>query len=201
MRILVIGATGTIGRAVTAAFGEAGHEVVRASRGAAEPELRVDMADPASVAALLAAVGEVDAVVCCAASGALVRITEGADAEFLTGLDGKLLGQVLLVRQALRWVRDGGSVTLTSGVFDEPLPGASFGALVNAGLEAFVAAVAGEMPRGIRVNAVGPGWVAETLALLGRDPAAGTPVAGVAGAYVAAVSGTARGRTFRPGRG
>lgn len=198
MMILVIGATGTIGRAVSAELATAGHEVVRASRsGSAGP--RVDLADPGSVAALLDDVGELDAVVCCAASGALVRLDEGTDAEFTTGLDGKLLGQLRLVRLALPRLRDGGSITLTSGFIGRPAPGYSFAALVNAGLEAFVACAAVELPRGLRINAVSPGWVTETLEALGMDPAPGTPAAEVARTYALAVTGRDQGRTLRPG--
>ncbi|TDC76198.1 short chain dehydrogenase [Streptomyces hainanensis] len=199
MRTLVIGATGTIGRAVADELAAAGHEVVRASRGA-PPGARVDLADPDSVAALLAGVGRLDAVVCCAASGALVRLDEhpGDDAAFLAGLDGKLLGQVRLARQVLPRLAADGSLTLTSGTFAEPTLGASFGALINAGIEAFAAAVAVELPRGPRINVVSPGWVTETLVSLGMDPSAGTPVRDVARAYVAAVTGRDQGRTFRP---
>jgi NAD(P)-dependent dehydrogenase (short-subunit alcohol dehydrogenase family) len=200
MRILVIGATGTIGRAVSAELTTAGHEVIRASRsGSAGP--RVDVADPGSVAALLDGTGDLNAVVCCAASGALVRLDEGTDAEFTTGLDGKLLGQVLLARQAVSRLRDGGSITLTSGFIDRPAPGFAFSALVNAGLEAFVACAAVELPRGLRINSVSPGWVAETLEALGMDPAPGTPAAEVARTYAAAVTGRDQGRTLRPGTG
>ncbi|WP_280379945.1 hypothetical protein, partial [Nocardia wallacei] len=45
-----------------------GHEVVRAARGGA---VRVDMDDPASIDGLFATVPDVDAVICCAASGKL----------------------------------------------------------------------------------------------------------------------------------
>jgi NAD(P)-dependent dehydrogenase (short-subunit alcohol dehydrogenase family) len=76
--------------------------------------------------------------------------------------------------------------------------GAAVGALVNAGLDAFVRAVAPEMPRGIRVNAVSPGWVREGLEQLGMDAADGTPAAAVARAYVDAVEGTASGEAIRP---
>lgn len=192
MRIIVIGATGTIGRAVVDALAER-HEVLRASR---RGPLRVDMADGRSIAALFDAAGEVDAVVCCAASGALAPIDTLSDAAYWDGLDGKLVGQVTLVRRALARLRDGGSITLTSGRFARPIAGSSLGHLVNAGLEAFVLAAAIEMPRGIRLNAVSPGWVRETLAVLGGDPTAGTPVAEVAKAYVDAVEGTANGRTL-----
>ena len=45
---------------------------------------------------------------------------------------------------------------------------------VNAAVEAFVRATAVE-PLNVRVNAVSPGWVAETLQAMGRDPAPGIP--------------------------
>jgi len=192
MRIVVIGAGGTIGSAVVAAL-EPRHEVVRASR-AGSPS--VDLEDPASIAALLAAAGPVDAVVCCAASAPMAPI-DAPDDEFLRGLRGKLLGQVALLRRALPHLRDGGSVTLTAGTFDPPMAGAAFGALVNAGLEAFVRAAALELPRSLRVNAVSPGWVRETLRAMGRD--GGTPAAEVARAYVEAVEGTLTGRVLVPG--
>ncbi|SEG96937.1 NAD(P)-dependent dehydrogenase, short-chain alcohol dehydrogenase family [Nonomuraea solani] len=189
MRILLIGATGTIGRAVGDLLGER-HDLVRASR---RGPYQVDLTDPASIDAMFTEVGTVDAVVCCAASGAMSALTGPA---FWTGLDGKLLGQVNLVRQALPHVRDGGSITITSGRFAEPVPGSSLGFLVNAGLEAFVRAAATELPRGLRLNAVSPGWVSETLTGLGMDPADGTPAADVARLYSESVEGTASGRTW-----
>ncbi|MBF6171786.1 short chain dehydrogenase [Nocardia blacklockiae] len=194
MRIIVIGATGTIGTEVAARLAR-DHEVVRASRNGA---VRVDMDDPDSIDRLFDTVPEVDAVVCCAASGKLTPLD--SDDDFYRGIQGKLFGQVHLVRSALRRLRDGGSITLTSGVFEHPEPGMSFGALVNAGLEAFVRAAATEMPRGLRVNAVSPGWVAETLESMGRDGDAGTPVREVAQAYIEAVQGTGQGLTLRPSR-
>ena len=193
MKIIVIGATGTIGAAVAAAL-EPRHEVVRASRHGSPA---VDLEDPGSIDALLAAAGPVDAVVCCAASARMAPI-DAPDEAFLSGLHGKLLGQVALLRRALPRLRDGGSITLTAGTFNPPMAGAAFGALVNAGLEAFVRAAALELPRGPRVNAVSPGWVRETLQAMGRD--GGTPAADVARAYAEAVEGTMTGQVIRPGR-
>jgi len=194
MRIIVIGATGTIGTEVAAQL-EAHHEVIRTSRHGAVP---VDLDDPDSVATLFETVPNVDAVVCAAASGRLALLESGDD--YRRGIEGKLFGQLHLVRTALRHLRDGGSITLTSGVFDRPEPGMSFGALVNAGLEAFVASAAVKMPRGLRINTVSPGWVAETLESLGRNGTDGTPARDVARAYVAAIEGSAQGKTLRPSR-
>ncbi|MFD8330458.1 Rossmann-fold NAD(P)-binding domain-containing protein [Streptomyces lydicus] len=85
-------------------------------------------------------------------------------------------------------VRTGWSAhVLTGGTFEEPTPGGSFGALVNAGLDAFAHAAAPEMPRGLRLSVVSPGWLAETLAAMGLDPADGTPADEVARRYVARI--------------
>jgi hypothetical protein len=90
------------------------------------------------------------AVVSCAASGPLVDLGTVTDDDFAAGIRGKLLGQVALVRRAAHHLPDGGSITLTGGVFASPLPGGSRGALVNSGLEGFVRNAAAEMPRGVR---------------------------------------------------
>ncbi|HET6159318.1 MAG TPA: short chain dehydrogenase [Dongiaceae bacterium] len=196
MKVLVIGATGTIGAAVAHALA-ARHEVMRASRNGAVP---VDVGDTASLDALFASVNDIDAVVCCAASVPLVPFGSQSDADFAASLQGKLLGQIGIVRRALHHVRDGGSITLTSGKFVAPIPGSSAGALANAGLEAFVRHVAIEMPRGLRINVVGPGWVRETLVKLGMDPTVGTPVRDVANACVSAVEGSMQGEILVPAR-
>ncbi|MEK2477707.1 short chain dehydrogenase [Streptomyces noursei] len=194
MKVLVIGATGTIGSAVAHAL-EATHQVVKASRSG---PLRTDLEDPSSVDALFERVPDLDAVVCCAASGPLVDLASVTDDAFVAGIQGKLLGQVALARRAVHHLRDGGSITLTGGTFSAPLAGGSLGALVNSGLEGFVRNAASELPRRLRINLISPGWIKETLEGMGADGADGTPVAEVARAYVDAVEGTMRGRIIRP---
>ncbi|WEV24863.1 short chain dehydrogenase [Streptomyces sp. 71268] len=193
MKVLVVGATGTIGSAVVEALGSS-HEVVRAARGG---PVRVDLEAPASLDPLFEEVSGLDAVVCCAASGPLVDLGTVTDEVVADGVRGKLLGQVALARRAVRHLRDGGSITLTGGTFATPLAGGSLGALINTGLEGFVRNTAAELPRGLRINLISPGWISETLADLGRDGADGTPVARVAEAYVAAVEGTMQGQVWR----
>jgi NAD(P)-dependent dehydrogenase (short-subunit alcohol dehydrogenase family) len=85
-------------------------------------------------------------------------------------------------------VRDGGSITLTSGVLSHsPMPGSGAISLVNAGLEGFARAAALEAPRGIRVNVVSPPWVTETLQAFKMDVSLGQPVSKVAPLYVQSV--------------
>lgn len=188
----MLGATGLVGRAVVEAL-EPRHDVVKASRTSA---VRADLTDSASLGALF---GEpVDAVVCCAANVPLRPLAELADAQVLDDLRGKLLGQVALARLAAERLGAGGSITLTGGTFDEPIPGSGLGALVNAGLEGFVRSAAAELPRGPRINVVSPGWIRETLEAMGEDGTRGTPVAVVAEAYRALVEGDANGATVVP---
>ncbi|MGW7641266.1 short chain dehydrogenase [Streptomyces decoyicus] len=194
MKVLVIGATGTIGSAVASAL-EASHQVVKGSR---RGPVKVDMEDPSSLDALFDEVPDLDAVVCCAASGPLVDLESVTDEEIAAGVQGKLLGQVALVQRAARRLRDGGSITLTGGTFATPLVGGSLGALVNTGLEGFVRNAASELPRRLRINLISPGWIKETLEGMGADGNEGTPVYEVAQAYVTSVEGTAQGQTIRP---
>lgn len=194
MRVAVIGATGTIGSAVAEAL-EPRHDVVRASRRGASA---VDLDDPASFDALIDSRRDLDAVVCCAASTGLAPFTSLSASEFARSASSKLFGQVALARWAFGSLSDEGSITLTSGTFAEPIAGSSAGALVNAGLEGFVRALAVELPRGLRINTVSPGWVTESLVGAGLDASHGTPAAEVARAYVEAVEGTDRGQTIRP---
>ncbi|MFG2589495.1 short chain dehydrogenase [Streptomyces sp. NPDC048438] len=197
MKVLVIGATGTIGSAVAHALeaSDTSHQVVKASRSG---PVKVDLEVPSSLDALFGDLPDLDAVVCCAANGPLVDLASVTDAEFTDGVRGKLLGQVALVRRAVRHLRDGGSVTLTGGTFSAPLAGGSLGALVNTGLEGFVRNAAAELPRNLRLNLISPGWIKETLESMGADGAGGTPVSEVARAYVTVVEGTAQGLTVRP---
>jgi len=195
VKIIVIGGTGTIGSAVVDAL-QGRHEVIAASR-SGEPH--VDLTDSRTIAQLLERLNSADAVVCCAASAPLASITELSHRDFVASITPKLLGQVGVAIHAAAHLRDGGSITLTSGAIPEGTSGAAAGALVNAGLEAFVRAAAHDLGRGLRINAVSPGWVAETMAELGMDAAQGTPAAEVARGYVTAVEGTMRGEILRPG--
>ena len=188
----MLGATGLVGRAVVEAL-EPRHEVVGISRTSA---VRADLTDPASLDALFD--DPADAVVCCAANVPLRPLAELTGEQVLDDLRGKLLGQVALARLAVERLGEGGSITLTGGTFDEPIPGSGLGALVNAGLEGFVRSAAAELPGGPRINVVSPGWISETLEAMGEDGGRGTPVAVVVEAYRALVEGDANGTTVIP---
>jgi NAD(P)-dependent dehydrogenase (short-subunit alcohol dehydrogenase family) len=195
MRILIVGG-GTIGKAIIAAL-TGRHELVLASKNNA-PE-QVDISDPASIRALYARVGRVDAVIGAAGSAAFKPLPELTDADFAFSLSNKLMGQVNLVRYGIASVADGGSFTITAGsLAREPAPGASAVGLVNSALEGFVKSAALDLPRGLRINAVSPPWIADTLKAIGRDPSTGISAATAAKSYVASVEGKQSGAVLDP---
>jgi NAD(P)-dependent dehydrogenase (short-subunit alcohol dehydrogenase family) len=196
MRILVLGATGTIGAAVLKALGVR-HDVIAV--GHTQGTLRVDLASPDSIAQLYDSVGRCDAVVSAAGIAKFAGLNELTYDDYFVGLKNKLMGQVNLVRLGQSIVNDRGSFTLTSGVLgQEPMPGSCSISMVNAGLEGFIRAAALELPRGLRVNVVSPPWVTETLLARGMNPSIGIPADQVAQAYIASVEGTATGQTIDP---
>jgi NAD(P)-dependent dehydrogenase (short-subunit alcohol dehydrogenase family) len=198
MRILVVGATGTIGRAVVAAL-SAGNEIISASL--RKTTIKVDIADPSSVQQMYRSLGKLDAVVCAAGQAKFAPLAQLSDADFRFCLDNKLMGQVNVVRFGFEHVEAGGSFTLTTGIVAQtPMPGSAAISLVNAGLEGFVRAAALEAPRNIRVNAVSPPWVTETLQALKMDLSEGLPAAVVARDYVRSVTGTDTGSILKPSR-
>ncbi|MEP7064739.1 MAG: short chain dehydrogenase [Gemmatimonadota bacterium] len=196
MRILIVGATGTIGRPLVAALKDR-HDLVLASRQKAHEQ--VDMSDPSSIRALYERVGKLDAVVSAAGDARFAPLAALSDDDFAYSIKNKLMGQVNLVRYGLDSVSDGGSFTLTSGVLgQQPMVGSGAVSMVNGGLEAFTRAAALEAPRGIRVNILSPGWITETLIALKMDPASGMPAAEVARAYVEAIEGKQSGAVITP---
>jgi len=198
MRILVVGATGTIGRAVVAAL-SAANEIISASL--RKTTIKVDIADPSSIQQMYRSLGRLDAVVCAAGQAKFAPLAQLSDADFRFSLDNKLMGQVNVVRFGFEHIEDGGSFTLTTGILAQtPMPGSAAISLVNAGLEGFVRSAALEAPRRIRVNAVSPPWVTETLRALNMDVSQGLPAAVVARAYVRSVTGTDTGSTIQPSR-
>lgn len=193
MRVILIGATGTIGREVAKSLSD--HDVVSASRSGSA--LSVDIAEPESIEAMFRQAGKFDALVCAAGQAKFASLADLGYDDYLFSCKNKLLGQVNLVRIGQRYINPNGSFTLTSGILArEPMPGSSAVSMVNAGLEGFVRAAQLDLERGVRVNVVSPVWVAETLQAMGRDPANGMPAALIARAYRASVTGSMRGRVL-----
>jgi NAD(P)-dependent dehydrogenase (short-subunit alcohol dehydrogenase family) len=202
LRILVIGAGGVLGRAIAAELAPR-HDII--SSGSKSGDIRIDIADPDSIAAGLKTAGALDAVVC--AAGAVnfaplvaIRPARIEHSPYGLGLANKLMGQVNLALAARDCLNDGGSITLIAGVTSQaPIAAGSSASMVNGALEAFAMAAAIEMPRGIRINVVSPTVFEESMAdygpfFRGFDP---VPVARAARAFSRSVEGLETGKTYR----
>jgi NAD(P)-dependent dehydrogenase (short-subunit alcohol dehydrogenase family) len=194
MKIIVIGSTGTIGAAVARALAGK-HEVIGVSR---KSNPAVDIDDHASIAPLFANVAKPDHVVVCCGGGAFgKKLVDLTDDDLAYSIRSKLLGQVNVIREAVKHISDNGSITVTTGVLAQnPMPGTSAIAMINAGLEGFVRGAALDAPRGIRINAISPPWITETLIAFKMDPSIGISAADSAKAYVASIEGNATGQVL-----
>ena len=191
MRVIVVGATGTIGKSVVRLLASE-YEVVKVALKSGD--FRVDMSQKDSIERMFKEVGPFDALVCAAGIARFNPLAELTDEDFQLGLASKLMGQVNLVRVGSNYIHKKGSFTLTSGVLSQqPMPGSASISMINAGIEGFVRAAALEMQRGVRINAVSPPWIKETLEALGMDSSSGMPAERVAQAYRSSISGTRSG--------
>ncbi|PST83407.1 short chain dehydrogenase [Pedobacter yulinensis] len=197
MRILIIGAHGTIGKRLTPALAGR-HEVLSAGRNSGD--YRVDVSDEASVKALYNQVSNVDACICVAASGPLDNFSTLTEEQLLKDMKGKLFGQINLVLLGQNWLNTGGSFTLTSGIFaDQPYPGVTGGAVTSGALHSFTRAAACELKNKIRVNCVSPGMAADAAEAFGHlfPGLKAVSMEELVAAYVASVEGSESGRIYR----
>lgn len=136
MKILLIGATGTIGSAIDRELSPR-HEIVRVGRKSGD--FQVDISDSASIRKLFEKTGRFDALICAAGNINFVALDEMSEKDFALGLQDKLMGQVNLLLIGREFANDGASFTFTSGVINrEPIRTGSSAALVNAALDGFV---------------------------------------------------------------
>ncbi|MES0882949.1 short chain dehydrogenase [Roseibium sp. SCP14] len=192
MKILVVGASGTIGSAVRTAL-EGQHEVITANRRSGDTI--VDLAEPGSIHALFEKAGSLNAIISTAGNSVAAPLDRLTDAEFFNAANVQMLGQANLVRIGCRFLSDGGSVTLTTGpAAHTDFPGASAIAMACAGVERFVRAATTELPDTIRVNAVSPIYVKETMERMGMPSEGGLSAADTARAYLALLNNNMRGQ-------
>ncbi|MDU8360954.1 short chain dehydrogenase [Pseudomonas syringae group sp. J309-1] len=199
MKILLIGASGTIGSAIAQELAQR-HEIVRAGRNSGEEQ--VDISDSASIRKLFERIGRFDAVVCAAGNVKFAPLAEMTESDFALGLQDKLMGQVNLLLIGREFANDGASFTLTTGVLShDPIRSGSSASLVNGAIDAFVRAAAIELPRGMRVNSVSPNVLVEAMDsyapyFRGFKP---VPATDVALAYAKSVEGLQTGQTYHVG--
>lgn len=196
MKIIIIGATGTIGKHVTKAL-QKEHEIIKA--GSKSGDLQVDISSPESIEKLFEQTGKFDALICASGDGHFGPLATMKDADFRKGIDSKLMGQVNLVLIGQHYINPKGSFTLTSGsLAEDPIVLGANLSSVNAAVDGFVRGAAIELENGVRINAVGPTVVEESPGYFpffhGTTPVS---MERVTQAYVKSVLGGQTGQTYK----
>ncbi|MBQ4835802.1 short chain dehydrogenase [Pseudoalteromonas luteoviolacea] len=195
MKVLLIGASGTIGSAVHNALLPQ-HEVITANH-SSNSDIKVDLNDHQSIKNMFSKTTKVDAIICTAGNGQLKPLHQHSDEDFTNVLHNKLMGQVNVFRFGVKYLNEGGSVTLTTGrAHREQIPGSSSIAMATAALEGFISAASIES-KNIRLNAVSPAPVQESLAKLGFELPNAVSASDTAKAYLDALNGTFHGQIIQ----
>ncbi|CAB3888321.1 MULTISPECIES: short chain dehydrogenase [Achromobacter] len=196
MKIILIGATGTIGRAVAEELGQR-HDIITVGKTNGQHQVDVTRSD--SIRALFERVGKVDAIVSTTGALHFGPLAEMNAEQFKIGLHNKLLGQVDLALIGQHYLNAGGSITLTSGIVsDEPIRFGANASAVNSAIDGFVRGAAVEL-QGLRINAVSPTVLEESMPSYGPyfPGFEAAPAARVALAYRRSVEGAQTGRVIR----
>lgn len=197
MKILLIGASGTLGSAVKDRL-EKKADVITAGRHSGD--MTVDITSIDSIKKMYAQIGKVDAIVSATGSATFSPLTELTPEKNAVTISSKLGGQINLVLLGINSLNDHGSFTLTTGIMmEDPIVQGSSAAMANGAVTAFAKSAAIEMPRGIRINTVSPNVLEESWDKLepffqGFLP---VPAAKVARAFEKSVFGAQTGQSYQ----
>lgn len=165
--VILIGANGKMGQA--AMMGLGAHNVITASRSGEGVDYQVDITNEDSIKKLYQQVGHFDAVVNTVGHCEYADFTEMTEAQWMTTVMSKMMGQINLVRLGQNAIAAGGSFTLISGILNvRPIPYAIADATTSGAIDTFVKCVAYEMPNNIRINVVNPTVLVEAWGVYGE---------------------------------
>ena len=155
MKIVIVGASGTMGQYLANVLEKENHEVIRASR--SSEEVQVDTTSTQSIEEMFARIGTFDALISTAGETFVGPWKNLNDQTFKKGIEGKMMGQINLVLIGQHYINPKGSFTLITGALThEPQINFANASAANGAVEGFVKAAAIELPNGIRINAVSP---------------------------------------------
>ncbi|MFO3688932.1 short chain dehydrogenase [Staphylococcus felis] len=198
MKIVIIGATGTIGRKVTEKLESNGHETIKI--GSKTGDYQLDITSPKEIEEMYKNIPNIDAIVSVTGGATFKALDEMSIEENQVAVQSKLLGQINLVLIGQHYLNKNGSFTLTSGIMmDDPIKMGSSAAMANGGIVGFVTSAAIELQNGLRINNVSPNVVEEALGKYGEffKGFTAVPVDTVANAFVKSVEGAQTGQTYK----
>lgn len=196
MKIIIIGATGTIGKHVVNML-QLEHEIIQV--GSKSGDIKVDIDSVEAIKKMFEDIGSFDALVCVAGTGHIGPLHTMSDSDFRKTVDGKLMSQVNLVLIGQHYINPFGSFTLTSGsVSHDPVLQTVSLSSVNSAIDGFVRGAAIELKKSVRINSVSPTVVAESPEyfpfFLGTIPVS---MESVASAYKKSILGAQTGQTYK----
>ena len=154
MKIIIVGATGTMGTHLVDAL-EKEHEVVKvASKGG---DIEADITSTESIEKMFQKVGSFDALISTAGPTFVGPWSKLNNETFRNGVEGKIMGQINLVLIGQKYINPKGSFTLITGALtNDPQKNFANASATNGAVEGFVRGAAIELENGIRINAVSP---------------------------------------------
>jgi NAD(P)-dependent dehydrogenase (short-subunit alcohol dehydrogenase family) len=154
MKIIMVGAFGTMGEYLSQAF-ENENEIVKV--GTKSGDVQVDITSIESIENMFSKVGEFDALISTAGPSHVGPWETLTNETFRKGVEGKMMGQINLVLIGQRYINPKGSFTLITGALShDPQLNFANASAVNGAVDGFVRAAAIELKNGIRINAVSP---------------------------------------------
>lgn len=199
MKVLVIGGTGDVGKAIVHELKKTNANVLIASY--SKGDIQVDITSTKSLKNMYEKAGTIDAVICTAGKDIPIKtVTEMSKEDYLKGMQQKLLGQIDLVLTGLKYMHPQGTFTLTSGILNEDfIPKGSCFAMINHAIEAFVRSAALELPEKMRLNIVSPNLLESSVKKYGKHFVGFEPVSSkkVAMAYLRSIFGIINGKVLK----
>jgi len=175
-KVLIVGGTGGIGRALAERYASLGSDVVITSRDADKaatiaaeigPNVRgipLDIAEPERIAEMLTGVGHIDRLVIVAVERDSNSVREYDVAKARRAVTVKLVGYTEIVHAMLDRLSKDGSVVIFGGLASErPYPGSTTITMVNGAVRSMIKTMAVELAP-IRFNAIHPGIIGDTPA-------------------------------------
>jgi NAD(P)-dependent dehydrogenase (short-subunit alcohol dehydrogenase family) len=152
MKIIMVGATGTMGQHLVNAL-EKEHELIKVASSGSDIDTDITAAE--SIENMFRQIGSFDALINTAGPTYVGPWKNLNDETFRKGVEGKMMGQINLVLIGQRYINPNGSFTLITGALtNEPQRNFANASAANGAIEGFVRGAAIELENGIRIYAV-----------------------------------------------